>query len=685
MRAFHQVASEKFPAITMGNEGALVCGLLLEERWLTRADDNGAFSAVLGGRGPGFVYAGERRAYAANPNGEAIDAADLPPPPPPLVQLPSPGGGAGSVKGIASHGARSALAAADNVGSGSGSISIISGGGGSHAGVGAGLGRVDPSDLLQLPPHALAATLGAIAAAVPAALAPLPPSPGSASLDVPEYSGEALVAWLVGSGTCGSAAHAMLVGNALATGGYVAQTRASSEAQFDLATAEKEAVERAAAAKGSGRGSTAGSTMPDPGMPFGDAPTLLLSQAVQAAAAAGCDGDGAPSTAPLPLPAGQRTSSPRLSLLRFTLSPAPGGRLAPPPPTPKALEELQRREAQRQQQSPPGGAGSGENGLRKKRFEATQAATEELRALERSLAAEEAALVADSAALAKDCADLGALERECRKERREAERESKDVGVARVELARHHFMLEARQVRLLADLHAIYPISPLEKDQGWAIRCLELPRDLSSGAFDDDHISSALGYVVHVTVLLSKYLQVPLRYQLVYAASRSAVRDRVASGGPGGAYGGGSGGGGGDGLGGGGGGVAFGGSGGGGGASGVLGAGVLGLDASSGGDGLQLLPLYRRSADPEKFKLAAAMLGADVEQLLLARGVRPEAMVLSLQYKLKQDAGEGGGAGGGAGVPCSGMVPGSQFPASGSDMLKNLEKLFRSEICPTLT
>ena len=92
------------------------------------------------------------------------------------------------------------------------------------------------------------------------------------------------------------------------------------------------------------------------------------------------------------------------------------------------------------------------------------------------------------------------------------------------DLHRVQFLVEARQIKLLSELQAIYPIHPLDNPSsnhsggnggnnrdsmsaaGWCIRNLELPRDLT--ALEDEHVSSALGYVVHLVALLSKYLQV---------------------------------------------------------------------------------------------------------------------------------------------------------------------------------
>jgi hypothetical protein len=47
---------------------------------------------------------------------------------------------------------------------------------------------------------------------------------------------------------------------------------------------------------------------------------------------------------------------------------------------------------------------------------------------------------------------------------------------------------------MLSELQNIYPIHLVEKSgdsEVWAIRSLELPRDLTS--LDDEHVSSALG------------------------------------------------------------------------------------------------------------------------------------------------------------------------------------------------
>lgn len=47
-------------------------------------------------------------------------------------------------------------------------------------------------------------------------------------------------------------------------------------------------------------------------------------------------------------------------------------------------------------------------------------------------------------------------------------------------------------------------------------------------SIDDERVSSALGYTAHLMCMLAKYLQVPLRYQVIYNASRWVCAGGVA-------------------------------------------------------------------------------------------------------------------------------------------------------------
>lgn len=97
---------------------------------------------------------------------------------------------------------------------------------------------------------------------------------------------------------------------------------------------------------------------------------------------------------------------------------------------------------------------------------------------------------------------------------------------------------------------------------------------------DDEQVSTALGYVVHLLLLISKYLEINLRYQLLFYASRSMIRDSVSQ--PTQTS-----------------------------ASGAVQTSQAGI----------ALPLYRRGIEKERFDLAVQWLKSDVEQLLCTRGV----------------------------------------------------------------
>jgi hypothetical protein len=135
----------------------------------------------------------------------------------------------------------------------------------------------------------------------------------------------------------------------------------------------------------------------------------------------------------------------------------------------------------------------------------------------------------------------------------------------RKQLLKLQFLIEARQLKLLSDLRFVYPIDRSENGH-FTIRGLELPADLST-AKDEEQVASALGYVVHLLLLASKYLEQPLRYQLLFMGSRSLVRDPM----------------------------------------------LLHQDNT--------FPLFRKSIEKERFERAVLWLRGDIEQLLCTRGL----------------------------------------------------------------
>lgn len=141
------------------------------------------------------------------------------------------------------------------------------------------------------------------------------------------------------------------------------------------------------------------------------------------------------------------------------------------------------------------------------------------------------------------------------------------------EISRAKFLFEVRQLKLISEIQALYPI---ERHDGIDhIRGLEFPNDHS--LVDDDHISSALGYVAHLIILLAKYLELPLRYPIAYAASKSLIRDPM-----------------------------------------LAGASVIVGQSAT-------LPLYRKGVERDKFEKALTLLQKNIEQIVHSVGLNYNA------------------------------------------------------------
>lgn len=55
---------------------------------------------------------------------------------------------------------------------------------------------------------------------------------------------------------------------------------------------------------------------------------------------------------------------------------------------------------------------------------------------------------------------------------------------------------------------------------------LELPNGNFAGC-DDEQVATALGYVAHLVLMISKYQRVPLRYSIQSLASRCTITDDI--------------------------------------------------------------------------------------------------------------------------------------------------------------
>lgn len=128
-------------------------------------------------------------------------------------------------------------------------------------------------------------------------------------------------------------------------------------------------------------------------------------------------------------------------------------------------------------------------------------------------------------------------------------------------------LITAKQLSLIADLRQLYPIAEVERGRQYSIKGLSMPHRDNFHLLREEHLSTVLGYTAHIVTLLAKYLQIPLRYAISHAASRSTLRDEV-----------------------------------------MLSAG-------------REFPLYGKTAAPDEFACATAMLARDVRQLLHSQGL----------------------------------------------------------------
>lgn len=106
--------------------------------------------------------------------------------------------------------------------------------------------------------------------------------------------------------------------------------------------------------------------------------------------------------------------------------------------------------------------------------------------------------------------------------------EKQGILERRCEVLRAAHKIRSRQAMLVKQLSAVYPIE-YEGAGEYKIRGIKITNsDLTGGGrTDEEMISTALGYIAHLVFMLSKYLQVNLRYRVVPFSSRSYLKDEI--------------------------------------------------------------------------------------------------------------------------------------------------------------
>ncbi|KAL4105740.1 hypothetical protein PRIC1_003799 [Phytophthora ramorum] len=106
--------------------------------------------------------------------------------------------------------------------------------------------------------------------------------------------------------------------------------------------------------------------------------------------------------------------------------------------------------------------------------------------------------------------------------------ERQNILERRCEVLRAAHKIRSRQAMLVKQLGTVYPIEYVGAGE-YSIRGIRIANsDLTGGGrADEEMISTALGYIAHLVFMLSKYLQVNLRYRVVPYSSRSFLKDEI--------------------------------------------------------------------------------------------------------------------------------------------------------------
>ncbi|XP_031428054.1 UV radiation resistance-associated gene protein isoform X2 [Clupea harengus] len=111
------------------------------------------------------------------------------------------------------------------------------------------------------------------------------------------------------------------------------------------------------------------------------------------------------------------------------------------------------------------------------------------------------------------------------KERESLTEQQKECTAKRELFLKSNAQLTFRCRQLLSELSYIYPVDVNNLD--YVICGVKLPNSEDFQAKDDGSVAVALGYTAHLVLMVSCFLQIPLRYPLIHKGSRSSIRDTI--------------------------------------------------------------------------------------------------------------------------------------------------------------
>lgn len=104
--------------------------------------------------------------------------------------------------------------------------------------------------------------------------------------------------------------------------------------------------------------------------------------------------------------------------------------------------------------------------------------------------------------------------------------QQKECTAKRELFLKSNAQLTFRCRQLLSELSYIYPIE-VSNQTDYVICGVKLPNSEDFQARDDGSVAVALGYTAHIVLMISYFLQVPLRYPVVHKGSRSSIKDNI--------------------------------------------------------------------------------------------------------------------------------------------------------------